>query len=521
MTSSWNRRVAAATRVRDTAHPDGVQERLDALGLPRGVHPDDAVAIATLLRVADGRTNGFSTTMLARVADDTTDTERLLKVVVMGNESGATTLVGDTEPSITLDPLTGLPGRDYVMDALEHALQTAVETGRSVALYSLDIDRFKTLNDTRGFAAGDDALRTLAARLEDLLRPDDLLIRFGGDEFMIVCSDVFGIAEATTLGERFRATCLDAPVDSPLNGLTLSVGIALSTTGRSAEELVRNAETALYQAKGCGRDRCEVFDEELRSRSQRRNTVDQRLRHALDDDAIQVHYQPIVDLHTDEIVGCEALLRIIGEDGAHLDTRELVGAAEDSGLIRQIEETVLYRAASTVRLLPEVGAVPTWVSVNVSDHRLLDSRFPLALARTLHNADLPAEQVRLELHAGALAQKGPGTRLVTQLRALGVCIVIDECLGIDETEQLGSDAIDLVKLDKRIIRDMHDERGRARAELVISSILERGIDVCAVGVETDEDLAAVRELGCRFAQGYLFSPPIDAQHLGELLTRQD
>lgn len=513
--TSWNRRVAAATRFRD-GEPDSMEERLASFDLPLGLHRDDAIAIAALVRVAEHRATGFATTVLARVKGDDGST-RTVRIVILGNESGATTLVGDAEDDMILDPLTGLPGRDYLLEMLEIALQESVGGAPSVAVFSIDIDRFKTVNDTRGFEAGDDTLRALGARLEDALRPHDVLTRLGGDEFTILCPDVLGVAEATTLAERFRATCFEVPVDSPLSGLTVSVGIAVGRSDRSAEDLVREAETALYQAKGMGRDRCELFDEDLRTRAERHNDVDQRLRKALDEDAIEVHYQPIVDLQTDRIVGCEALLRIAGEDGRHLNPRELVGAAEDGGLIRRIEETVLHRAANTIRILPETDE-PMFVSVNVSDRRLLDSRFPLALARTLHNADLPAEHVHLELHTDVLAEKGRGVRLMTQLRALGVRIVVDGYLGTDDAEYIEANNIDLVKLDKRLVQGIHGERGRARAELAISSVVDCGIAVCAVGVETEKDLRAVRDLGCRFAQGYLFSPPVDALQLSELVA---
>lgn len=517
--TSWNRRVAAATRVRET---DGefTGQRLAALGLPAGLHPDDATTVFSLLRIAEGRPGGFGTTILARVEGADGNPDRQVRIVVLGNERGATTLVGDADDELILDSLTGLPGREYLLEMLEDAIQDTTNGNHSVAVYSIDIDRFKSVNDTRGFIAGDDALRFLATKLEDALRPDDILTRFGGDEFTIVCPHALGVAEATALGERFRATCIDAGTDSPLNGLTVSVGIAIGRADRNAEDLVREAETARYQAKELGRDRCELFDDELRTRSERRNTVDQRLRKALDDDAIEVHYQPIVDLATERIVGCEALLRIAGEDGHHLNPRELVGAAEDSGLIRRIEETVLQRAAAALRTLPAGGDNPIFVSVNVSDQRVLDNRFPLTLARTLHNADLPSEQVHLELHPAMLAPLGAGLRLVTQLRALGVRVVIDEYLGASDNKLIDKDAIDLVKLDRRLVRGIHDDRGRARAELVIGSITDRGIDVCAVGVETPQDLDAIRELGCRYAQGYLLSPPIEAIHLAELVAAQ-
>ena len=299
--TSWNRRVAAATRIRET---DGefTGERLAGLGLPTNLHPDDATAVFSLLRIAEGRPGGFGTTILARVVGDHGNPSRTVRIVVLGNERGATALVGDADDEQILDNLTGLPGREYLLEMLEGAIQDKVTSDHSVAVYSIDIDRFKSVNNTRGFSASDDALRFLAAKLEDALRPDDILTRFGGDEFTIVCPHVLGVTEATALGERFRATCIDTGVD-----------------------------------------RCELFDDELRTRAARRNTVDQRLRTALDHDAIEVHYQPIVELETERVVGCEALLRIAGEDGSHLNARELVDAAEDSGLIRRIEETVLQR----------------------------------------------------------------------------------------------------------------------------------------------------------------------------------
>ena len=411
---------------------------IHSLRLPTGLHPDDATTVFSLLRIAEGRPGGFGTTILARVEGADGNPDRQVCIVVLGNERGATTLIGDADDELILDSLTGLPGREYLLEMLEGAIQDTTNGNHSVAVYSIDIDRFKSVNDTRGFIAGDDALRFLATKLEDALRPDDILTRFGGDEFTIVCPHALGVAEATALGERFRATCIDAGTDSPLNGLTVSVGIAIGRADRNAEDLVREAETARCQAKELGRDRCELFDDELRTRSERRNTV---------------------DLATERTVGCEAPLRIAGGDN------------------------------------------PIFVSVNVSDQRVLDNRFPLTLARTLHNADLPSEQVHLELHPAMLAPLGAGLRLVTQLRALGVRVVIDEYVGAIDNKLIDKDAIDLVKLDRRLVRGIHDDRGRARAELVIGSITDSGIDVCAVGVETPQDLDAIHLAELVAAQG--------------------
>jgi len=514
--TAWNRRVAAATRVREVGDPDALEERLRALGLPSGMHPDDIVSIATMLRVAESRGVGFGTTILARVAE-TDGTTRTVRVVILGNEGGATTLVGDHEDEIDVDSLTGLPGRAYAMDALDTALQMSLNAEYSVGVFSIDVDRFKTVNDARGFSAGDEALRALAGELEARLRPDDTLCRLGGDEFTIICPEVFGIAEAMAIAERFRAVCGEVQIDSPLAGMTVSVGLSIGRADRGAEDMMREAETALYQAKGLGRDRCEVFDEDLRTKAERRITVDQQLRRALDDDGIQVHYQPIVEASSRRIVGVEALLRIVGPDGRHLNPRELVEAAEDGGLIRRIEETILERSATMMRDLPETDS-PLFLSVNVSDRQLGDSRFPLALARTLNAANFPAEQLHLEVNRSILDRKGAAIRLVTQLRALGVVVAIDEFSGASDADMVVPDGVDLIKLDKRLVHGVHGERGRARAELVISGILDRSLDACAVGVETEDDLTIVRELGCRYAQGYLFSPPVDAAQLRALIA---
>jgi diguanylate cyclase (GGDEF)-like protein len=517
--TAWNRRVAAATRVREVGDPEALETRLRSMGLPEGMHPDDIVAVATLLRVAETRGVGFGTTVLARVAD-TDGSTRNVRIVVLGNENGATTLVGDHEEEIAVDTLTGLPGRAYALEALGDALQGSLNREHSVGVFSIDVDRFKTVNDSRGFDAGDEALRALAAGLEERLRPDDSLCRIGGDEFAVICPEVFGIAEAMTIAERFRAVCTDAHIDSPLAGMTVSVGLAIGRADRGSEDMMREAETALYQAKGLGRDRCEVFDEDLRTKAERRITVDQQLRRALDDDGIQVHYQPIVETDGRRIVGVEALLRIVGHDGRQLNPRELVEAAEDSGLIRRIEQIVLERAATMMRDLPETDE-PLFLSVNVSDRQLGDSRFPLALARTLNAAGFPAERLHLEINRAILDRKGAAIRLVTQLRALGVVVAIDEFLGASDADLIVPDGVDLIKLDKRLVHGVHGERGRARAELVVGGILDRDLDACAVGVETEEDLEAVRTLGCRYAQGYLFSPPLDTAQLRVLLEGRD
>ncbi len=515
---SWDRRLAAAARVDDARSK--ARTRTESVDLPVGLHQDDVDTVRMLLRHAGTSGGSYSATILGRVSDKVTDRSRLVEITVMGGEAGADVLVSDTAPATSADRLTGLPGRDHLIAEIDAAITVCGRDGRNVGVFNVDVDRFKAVNDTRGYEAGDRLLTLAAARLSSSLRPDDCLARVGGDGFAIACPDVQGPAEAAALAERFRSVCADAPDDSLLAELTLSVGYTLGSDRSDGATLLRESETALYNAKGLGRDRCELFDDDLRGRVERRLSVDQRLRIALDEDAIEVHYQPIIELGSHRIVGAEALLRIRGEDGKHLDPRELVSAAEDSGLIRRIEETVMQHAVATLESMPDAATDPLFMSINISDRRLTDSRFPLSLARTLHNAGASADQIHLEIHPAALSGSSAGIRLITQLRALGVTVVIDELSHTMEGDYISRKSVDCVKLDQRVIQTIHGERGRARAKLVIEAMTERGIDVCAVGVETDDDLRAVTDLGCRFGQGYLFSPPINRLKLAELVSRQ-
>ncbi len=516
--TNWNRRVAAATRVRSGGGDHTpVDERLRSLDLPAGLHPDDARAVAALMRLADSRKAGFTATILGRI-EHSGRTIRHVQIVVMGNPQGVTAVIGDAEEELETDSVTGLPGRTYLFGAIDTALQSVLRRDHHVGVFVVDIDRFKTLNDRHGFGPGDDVLRTLATRLEATLRPDDTLVRSGGDEFAVVSPDVLGVAEATTIAERLRRIPHDEPPDSPLHALTISVGAAIGRADRGSEELLRDAETALFQAKGRGRDRYEVFDDELRTKAERRVTVDEQLRRAIDDDGIRVHYQPIVEVDAHEVVGVEALLRIADSGGSHLDPKEMVEAAEDAGLIGQIEETIVCRGAAAILALPDAHR-SIFLSVNVSQRLLEDSRYPLALAHTLNIAELPADQLHLEINRRVLDSKGAAVRLVSQLRALGVAVVIDEFIGASDAELVVPEGVDLVKLDRRLVHAVHTARGRARAELVVSGLIDRGLRVCAVGVETEADLVAVRELGCTYAQGYYFSPPVDEPQLAKLLAR--
>jgi len=516
MSNNWDRRMAVAARKQELADADVAAQKLAAFGVPAGLHDDDRTVLSALLRMAENRPSGFSTTLLARTGTDADF--QTIRLSVLTTDDGPTIVTGGDE--IVLDPLTGLPGRDHLLRSIEDALQASLGADHLVGVFFIDIDRFKTINDAHGLSVGDTALREVAGLLREALRPDDVLTRLGGDEFTVVVPDVLGPAEAMDIAEQLREVSEQIDADSPAHGTSMSIGVAVGGAERSAEELLRASETALYRAKGLGRDRSELFDDALRNAAERRITVDQRLRHALDTESIIVNYQPIVEVGSRKIVGAEALLRIVGVDGNPIDPRELVEAAEDGGLIGRIETMLLERATTAVRALPATSSgEPIFLSVNVSDNRLSDSRFPLELAKSLHAADLPADRLHLELNRTLLDNTGAATRLVKQLRTLGVHVSIDEFAGQTEHPLLDGDLVGIAKLDKKLITGIHSERGRTRFELAATGLAEAGLDVCAVGVETEDDFSVVDEVGCRYAQGYLFSPPVDAERLAALVEQ--
>ncbi|RMH75252.1 MAG: bifunctional diguanylate cyclase/phosphodiesterase [Actinomyces sp.] len=521
--NSWDRRLAAS-RNRELLDPAARRRRLRQLGLPDGLHPDDEAAVTALLRLAERREEGFAVTVLGRVVDDpaaanplaaTSGTDRLVRIGIVGHAGAARVLVHD-DADDARDPVSGLPGRRWAIARIAEALAEAHDT--SVGVYLVDVDRFKAVNDRLGHATGDRVLRRLARLLGDRIRSQDHLAHLGGDDYVVVSPDVEGPAEALTVAERLRSAPEGLDRADPLAALTLSVGVALATHAEAApDELLGRAETAVHQAKSLGRDRVALYDRTLEAAAARSLDVDSRLRRALEDDAIEVRYQPIVELASGRVAAVEALLRVAGDDGHPLDPRETVAAAEDGGLIRRIEESVLERAARTIRALPDVDE-PVVLSMNVSERRLADSRFPLVLARLLHLADLPAEQVRLEIGSTMIEHLPSLPRLVAQLRTLGVGLALDGVESLPDGELVGGEGIDQVKLSRRLVQGVHDDRVRRHLELLVGDLHARGVELVAVGVETDEDLAAIRELGVRYGQGYLWAPPETGRRLAERLV---
>lgn len=422
------------------------------------------------------------------------------------------------------DALTKLPNRNLLVDRLDQALARQLRGGRSVALLFLDLDRFKLLNDSRGHAIGDQVLVTVAERLRQVVRPSDTVARFGGDEFVVVCEDVDAVAEATRLAERI-ASAIEVPF--PVEGgevfLSVSVGISMAGVGSSAEELLRDADAAMYRAKERGRSRIEFFDEGMRTEAGIRLEVQNALHRALERDELRLLYQPVIDLPTGRMVGVEALLRWAHPEQGMLPPGLFVPMAEDLGLIVPIGEWVFAESARQWARwqLESPQDPPMLLAVNLSTRQLRDPGLVEAFRRIIIETGIDPTCVCLELTETVLMED-PGVYLqpLRDLKALGLQLAVDDFgTGHASLTYLKRFPFDVLKIDRSFVRGLgRDSADRAIVKGVIDLAHALGLQVVAEGIEDREHLVELRALGCDLAQGYHFARPLPAEAISALLA---
>jgi len=422
------------------------------------------------------------------------------------------------------DALTRLPNRLLLLERLRHALARAERHPASVAVLFMDFDHFKVVNDSLGHQVGDQALIAAAERLHAAVRPGDTVARLGGDEFVVLCEDLASDAEATALSQRLQEVVAGSPllvVDGTEVVMTASVGIAVAAPGDGPEDLLRNADTAMYRAKQRGRARHAVFDDSFRLHADGRLRTEHALRRALDDGRLRLRYQPIVDLREGRVVGAEALVRYEDPRGQLVLPEAFLDVAEDSGLIVPIGGWVLREACHQLRRWrAHPGGAHLRVTVNLSARQLAAPHLVEWVEQALDDAGLPRDALGVEVTEAALMASGSGAlRLLERFGDAGPDLAIDDFgTGYSSLTSLRRSPVDSVKVDRSVVQGLGvDDEATAIVQAVVGLGRALGLATVAEGVETADQLRRLRALGCGFAQGFHFGRPEGPDALPTLL----
>jgi diguanylate cyclase (GGDEF)-like protein/PAS domain S-box-containing protein len=428
------------------------------------------------------------------------------------------------------DSLTGLPNRALFRDRLQHALSRRSSTRSAVAVLFLDLDGFKAVNDALGHSTGDDLLVQVSERLLAAVRSSDTVARLGGDEFAVLIerdgAQACGEPDETTLAQRINET-MQQPFElaSEQVHVAASVGIArLDGDDLDAEQLLRNADLAMYQAKAAGNGGYALYHSGMHTGLVERVRMEADLRRALDSAQLLLHYQPMVCLRTGDITGTEALLRWQHPERGMVPPDEFIPLAESTGLINSIGLWVLREACSqTVRWQRASQREPLKVSVNVSAHQLQQEDLAERVRDILAETGLAAERLTLEMTESVLIQNSDVTLAVlAALRAMGVRLAIDDFgTGYSSLSYLHRFPVDVIKIDRSFIEGISSGGDGA----LVSTILRLGqamhLETVAEGIERPQEMLMLRRQGCTTGQGYYFSAPVSSDVLADLLTEQD
>ena len=422
------------------------------------------------------------------------------------------------------DALTGLPNRALFMERLGHALARAGRREAPVGVIFLDLDNFKVVNDSLGHEAGDDLLKTVAERLQACLRPGDTVARLGGDEFTLLLEDLADGSQITGVAERVTEM-LRAPIKVSGREVftTGSLGIAVSLGDyTSPDDLLRDADTAMYQAKTSGKAHCAFFDRAMNDRALERLDLESDLRRALDNDEFRVYYQPIVFLESGRVREVEALVRWEHPTRGLIPPVKFIPLAEETGLIVALGQWVLREACRQARdwQVRQPQEPPLTVSVNLSARQLQQADLVTQVVEILRETGLDAAHLKLEITESMMMQDAEATlNKLHALKALGVRLAVDDFgTGYSSMSYLSSLPLDTLKIDRSFVNRMGEQAEDAaivRAIVTLAKTLN--LRITSEGIETQEQLVQLRALGCDQGQGYHFSRPVTAVEMEALL----
>jgi diguanylate cyclase (GGDEF)-like protein len=420
------------------------------------------------------------------------------------------------------DALTGLPNRALFTDRIQHALIQGRRRGTSCGVIFLDLDRFKTVNDSLGHAAGDELLVSVARRIDESLRSADTAARLGGDEFAVLLEDLSGPEEAMLVAERISET-LHAPVSVQGREVFVSASVGIAVGRVSAQELLRQADVAMYRAKAEGKGRYRVFEESMQDEVVERLELEGELLRAIDRDEIAVHYQPVIALDGHTLAGFEALARWTHPTRGVVSPPHFIPLAEDNGSIvtlgRQILRTACRQAARWLQEFPT--AEPRIMSVNLSGRQLEDPNIVSDVAAALADSGLPAAALVLEITETVLMHDTEATiARLTALKALGVRLAVDDFgTGYSSLRYLRRFPIDILKMAKPFVDGLDvDDEGRALARAIVELATSLKLACIAEGIEQPEQADALQELGCDLGQGFHFARPMAPDEMAALIA---
>jgi len=429
------------------------------------------------------------------------------------------------ERSATHDSLTGLANRLVFERRLRESMEAARAEGRhDYALLFLDLDSFKVVNDSLGHAAGDRLLRAIAERLRTTLGPDALVARHGGDEFTLLPLGGCDVSRAVALAQRvLRAFAEPFAIEGQAVFSGASIGIVLGHPDyRDPNQLLRDADTAMYRAKAQGKSGFVIFDEAMHAAARARFTLENDLRAALERAEFRVHYQPIVELASARVVGCEALVRWAHPERGLLEPAEFLQVAEETGVITAMDWAVLEATCASLarwRAL-DPSACRFGVSVNVDERQVADPRFVDRLGAVLAQAGLEPDALSLEVTETVFrAGREQLADALAALKRAGVGLVVDDFgTGYSSLESFAASPFDALKIDRSFVTDMvTNPRHRAIVRTISNLARDLGLRLTAEGVETEDQAALLREFGCGTAQGYLYSRPLPASGIDALM----
>jgi len=446
-------------------------------------------------------------------------------VIVFRDVSAARAMADQITHSAEHDFLTGLPNRMLLNDRVNQAIALAPRHHKRVAVLFLDLDGFKHINDSLGHPTGDKLLQSIAKRLVECVRGSDTVSRQGGDEFVVLLSEVERSEDTAITARRMLQSVAEAhSIDHHDLHVTTSIGVSVfPDDGLDAETLIKNADTAMYQAKENGRQSYKFFKPAMNVRAVERQAIEESLRRALERQEFAVHYQPKVSLKTGEITGAEALLRWTHPVRGPIPPGQFIPIAEDCGLIRPIGNWILREACRQARVWLDAGLPLASMAVNISAVQFRNESFLPGVFATLEETGLDPKFLELELTESVLMKHAESTEVILKtLRARGVQLAVDDFgTGYSSLSYLRRFAIDALKIDQSFVRQITTTPSETT---IVTAVISMGrslnLRVVAEGVETTEELAFLQAHQCDQAQGYYFSRPVAAPQFADLLGTQ-